>query len=100
MPGYDERAVAHALNRTVGNAQARDDETVTILGADLKALRAVALARRDNNGQVVLSLTLEELDSEQAIYGPGAEQIQIRRQTYDELLRPGRLTARIDAEKS
>lgn len=99
MPNYDERAVARALENTTHSGYEADITEITISAADLKALRACALARRDNDGREQMSLTLEELDSEIAVYGPTeAARVQISRNAYDRLLRPGILWVRIDRE--
>lgn len=101
---YDETAVQLALTRTMALKNAQDaaeagedlSEYVIVLRDDLVTFREVALARRDNEGQAVMSLTLEALNSKVAVYGPGDDRMRIARIAYEGLGRPGRLALRID----
>lgn len=105
---YDETAVQVALTRTMALPEAQEvvdttetlDGKVVISREDLVALRDVALARRDNEGQAIMSLTLEALNTKVAVYGPGDEQMRISRTAYEALGRPPRLGLRLDGEKS
>lgn len=102
MP-YNEVDVIRALQRTVVMTDATEaadvnniEEFVLVRAEDAHALREVALARRDNEGQAVMSLTLEALNSKVAVYGPAEEQMRISRTAYEALGRPPRLNLRID----
>lgn len=106
MPNYDETAVIAALTRTMvmQNAQEAADERedlsehVIVLQEDLVALRGVALARRDNDGQLQVSHALNVLNSKYAEYGRGQGSIRISRNEYDRMLAPQRLFGRLDRE--